>query len=192
MRKLIYFVACTVDGFIAREDGSFDWFLSEGEHFADLFKNFPETIPAHLRDVAGVHAENKHFDAVLMGRQTYEVGVKVGVTNPYPQMRQYLFSRSLKESPDAAVELVSGDAASKVRELKQSSGKDIWLCGGAELAGQLFTEIDELILKVNPVVIGAGIPLFRGEVQTTAVEVLESKSYRNGFRIDRYRMKHQE
>lgn len=189
MRKLIYYVACTVDGFIARADGAFDCFLTEGEHFADLFASFPETVPSHLREALGVHAENRHFDAVLMGRMTYEVGVKLGVTSPYPQMKQYLFSRSMKESPDAAVELVHGDAAEKVRELKQEPGKDIWLCGGGELATQLFPEIDELILKVNPVVIGAGIPLFRGEVKTTALEVTESKSYSNGFRIVHYRVK---
>ena len=190
MRKLIYYVACTVDGFIARLDGSFDCFLTEGEHFADLFASFPETIPSHLREVLGVQAENQRFDAVLMGRTTYEVGASVGITNPYPQMQQYLFSRSMKKSPDEAVELVSGDAVGKVRELKQGVGKDIWLCGGGELAGQLFAEVDELILKVNPVVIGAGVPLFRGEVKATAVVVTEGKSYSNGFRIVHYRVKH--
>ena len=80
MRKLIYYVARTVDGFIAREDGSFDCFLSQGEHFADLLRDFPETIPSHLRQALGVRVENWHFDAVVMGRKTYEVGVAVGVT----------------------------------------------------------------------------------------------------------------
>lgn len=192
MRKLIYYVACTLDGFIAHEDGSFDGFLTEGEHFIDLFKNFPETIPSHLRSEFGVDAENQHFDAVLMGRKTYEVGVAVGVTNPYPHMQQYLFSQSFLESPDPAVELVTKNPLAKVKELKQGVGKDIWLCGGGEVATQLFSEIDELILKVNPVVIGKGIPLFRGEVKPTAVEVLESKSYPNGFRVDHYRVKHAE
>jgi dihydrofolate reductase len=190
MRKLIYYVACTIDGFIAREDGSFDCFLSEGEHITDLLKNFPETIPSHLRERLGVYAENSRFDSVLMGRKTYEVGLALGVTNPYPQMRQYLFSRSFQESPDKEIELVSGDALAKVRGLKHVHGKDIWLCGGGSLAVQLFSEIDELILKVNPVVIGRGIPLFRGEVTPTAVEVVESKSYSNGFRIVQYRVKH--
>ena len=59
-----------------------------------------------------------------------------------------------------------------------------------DLATHLFPEIDELILKVNPVVIGRGIPLFRGEVRPTAVEVIERKSYDNGFRMESYRLKH--
>ena len=189
MRKLVYYVACTVDGFIAREDGSFDCFLWEGEHYADLIKNFPETFPAHAHEMFGVTGENQRFDTVLMGRRTYEVGSLEGFTNPYPHLKQYLFSRSLEKSPDAAVELVSENAVEKVRQLKQESGKDIWLCGGAELAGQLFPEIDELILKINPIVIGAGIPLFRGRLEPAAVETIESKSYDNGFRIIRYRLK---
>ena len=57
MRRLVYYVACTIDGFIAREDGSFDWFLTEGEHFADLLELFPETFPAHLRDRLGVRGK---------------------------------------------------------------------------------------------------------------------------------------
>ncbi len=190
MSELKYYVACTVDGFIAREDGSFDFFLAEGEHFTDLLASFPETIPAHLRDALGVRAGNKWFDAVLMGRRTYEVGSKVGVTNPYPQMKQYLFSRTLRESPDEHVELISGDAIAAVKELKKQTGKDIWLCGGGDLATTLFSEIDELILKMNPVLLGSGIPLFSGAIKQTALELIDSKSYGNGFMLIRYRLTH--
>src|SRR5262245_54976446 len=190
MRELKYYVACTVDRFISREDGSFDFFLTEGEHLADLIHSFPETIPAHLRDALGVRAENRWFDAVLMGRRTYEVGLKVGVTNPYPHLKQYVFSRTLKESPDQDVELVSGDALALVRSLKKQSGKDVWLCGGADLAATLFSEIDEIILKVNPVLLGAGIPLFSGVIKPTGLELTDSRIYTNGFMLLRYRVKH--
>lgn len=191
MRKLVYYVACTVDGFIARQDGSFDCFLSEGEHFSDLIKFFPETFPAHVRDMLGIQGENQRFDAVLMGRKTFEVGSNVGVTSPYPQLRQYLFSESMAQSPDSDVELVSSDALERVAALKQQSGRDIWLCGGGELATRLFSEIDELILKVNPVLIGSGIPLFRHAVDTTSLNAISSQEYDNGFRIARYRLGHQ-
>jgi dihydrofolate reductase len=88
MRKLVYYVACTVDGFIARTDGSFDGFQTEGEHLADLFASFPETVPAHLREALGVHGPNRHFETVLMGRATYDVGAKLGFTNPYPHLQR--------------------------------------------------------------------------------------------------------
>jgi dihydrofolate reductase len=189
MRKLIYYVACTVDRFIAREDGSFDFYLTEGQHLADLIESFPETVPAHLRDILNVRAANRWFDVVLMGRRTYEVGLAEGVTSPYPQMKQYLFSRTMRESPDANVELVAGDAVATVKELKQQAGKDIWLCGGGDLATALFPEIDDLILKVNPVLLGSGIPLFSGAIQQTDLELADSKTYSNGFMLLHYRLK---
>jgi dihydrofolate reductase len=188
MRKLKYYIACTVDGFIAREDGSFDCFPMEGEHFADLFDSFPETIPAHVQKALGIPPENKQFDAVLMGRKTYEVGLQIGLTNPYPTLKQYVFSRSMRASPDENVELVSGDAVGLVKELKQETGKDIWLCGGGDLAATVFSEIDEMIVKLNPVIIGAGIPLFSGAVSTTNLELCDRKIYSNGFMLLYYRL----
>jgi dihydrofolate reductase len=110
----------------------------------------------------GIDAENQWFDTVLMGRKTYDVGFKAGVTNPYPHLQQYLFSKSLKVSPDEQVTLVLEDTVQFVEQLKQLPGKGIWLCGGANLASSLFAAglIDRLILKVNPFLMGEGIPLF--------------------------------
>lgn len=190
MRELKYYIACTVDRFIAREDGSFDFFLTEGEHMTDLVTTFPETIPAHFRDKLGINIENQYFDVVLMGRRTYEVGQKEGITNPYPQMKQYLFSRSLKESPDQNIDLVSENTVELVQELKRQTGKDIWLCGGGDLATRLFSEIDEIILKVHPIILGSGIPLFSGVVNHTSLELTKSKIYNNGVMLLHYQVKH--
>jgi dihydrofolate reductase len=189
MRELKYYVACTVDRFIAREDDSYDFFLMEGEQVAYLLETFPETIPAHFRNKLGISAENKWFDVVLMGRRTYKAGLKDGFTNPYPQMKQYVFSRTLKESPDRNVEFVSDNAVGLVRELKQQPGKDIWLCGGGDLATMLSGEIDEIILKVHPILLGSGIPLFSGAIKQTSLELTDSKIYSNGFMLLHYRVK---
>jgi len=190
MSKLVYLVACTVDRFIARNDGSFDFFLMEGEHVADLLSTFPETIPTHLQGMLGVTADNQHFDCVLMGRRTYEVGVKEGITNPYPHMHQYLFSHTLQHSLDPAVELVSSDPVAFVQELKQRPGKDIWLCGGGALASALFPAIDEMILKVHPFLLGSGIPLFSSTIPLTALKLEDSKIYKNGFMLLHYQVNH--
>lgn len=191
MREIKYYIACSVDGFIAHKDGSFEGFLQEGEHIAGLFESFPETFPVHFRDALGIHPENKCFDVVLMGRKTYEVGLNFGITNPYPHMKQYLFSRSLKESPDPNVELVAEDAVAFVKSLKNETGKDIWLCGGADLAATLFAEklIDKLILKVNPFIMGSGIPLFSGAIAQTDLELTDSKIYGNGVLVLHYRVR---
>jgi dihydrofolate reductase len=137
MRKLTYFVACTVDGFIARENGSLDFFPTTGEHLSYIVAEYPETIPGHLRDALGVRSGNARFDTVLMGRHTYEVGLAIGVTSPYAHLRQYVLSSTMAASPSPDVLLVSRDALNLVRELKREGGLDIWLCGGARLAGFL-------------------------------------------------------
>jgi dihydrofolate reductase len=187
-RRLIYYVACTVDGFIARTDGSFDCFLFQGEHFADLFAGFPETFPAHLRPALGVPEMRRRFDTVLMGRRTYEVGLREGITNPYAPLRQYVVSRTMRESPDHAVELFGGNPLDLVRRLKMENGMDVWLCGGARLAAAVSSEIDELILKINPVVIGAGIPLFDGFEGALPAALSAHKTYPNGFVLARYQI----
>ncbi len=191
MRKLKYFVACTVDGFIAAEDGSIDAFVQDGDYLAELFESFPETCPGHLRQPLGVHGENKHFDTVLMGRNTYELGLKIGLSSPYPTLEQYVFSTTMGESPDEDVTLVPENAVGLVGELKSEPGKDVWLVGGASLAGSLFSEglLDELLLKVNPVVLGSGIPLFSGTVDRTRLELTDSETYRGGVALLRYRVK---
>lgn len=185
-RKLVYYVACTIDGYIARAEGSFDCFPFEGEHFADLIARFPETFPAHLRPRFKVPEGARRFDTVLMGRNTYNVGVREGITNPYRPLRQIVVSRSMQASLDAAVELYGGSPQELARRLKREDGKDIWLCGGAKLAASLFGEIDEFILKINPVLIGAGIPLFDGAAGVLPARLIERKAYPNGFVFARY------
>ncbi|WFB05848.1 dihydrofolate reductase family protein [Streptomyces sp. LX-29] len=165
MRKLVYYIATTLDGFIAGPDGADPtgpngfWPISE-DYIQHLVAEYPETLPAPARAALNVTAEGTRFDTVLEGRRTYEIGLKAGMTDAYPHLRHLVFSRTLTESPDPAVELVAGDPVAKVRELKQQEGKDIWLIGGGELASALYTEIDQLILKVGALTIGSGIPLF--------------------------------
>ncbi|MBI4908649.1 MAG: dihydrofolate reductase [Acidobacteria bacterium] len=180
-RKLVYYVACTIDGFIARPDGSFDCFLFEGEHFPYLCGAFPETLPVHLRTALSITAGARRFDTVLMGRNTYEVGLREGITSPYAPLRQFVVSRSMEQSPDPDVELWRDSPLPLAQQLKSEPGKDIWLCGGAKLAGALIAEIDELILKINPVIIGQGIPLFEGAASTFACKLIEQRLFDNGF-----------
>src|SRR5262245_56523582 len=174
MRKLKYYVASTVDGFIGHEDGSVNGFLDQGEHVADY-----------------VESLNRRFDVVLIGRKTYEFGFQFGVTNPYPCMKQYVFARAMKESPDANVTLVSENIVELVRELKSESGKDIYLCGGADLATMLFEEklIDEVVLKLNPLLFGSGIPLLSKSSRPIDLELTGSKVYENGVLLLHYRVK---
>ncbi|MEU6231593.1 dihydrofolate reductase family protein [Kitasatospora sp. NPDC047058] len=183
MRKLSYFIAGTIDGFIAAPDGTYDFFFPyvTGDFLPYLSDTFADTIPALGRTAMGLDGvPNKRYDTVLMGRATYEPGLALGMASPYPHLRQIVFSRSLTESPDPAVEVTAEDPLPVVRRLKQEDGLDIWLCGGGTLAGQLLPEIDELIIKLNPIVAGSGVPVFSADFALRAFDLVESRSFDNG------------
>ena len=191
MRELIYYVATTLDGLIAEADGSIDGFPVDDEFIADLVATLPETFPASFHDAMETRAVNRCFDTVLMGRRTYEVGLKAGLTNPYPSLKQYVFSRTMTDRPDEQIEVVSAGAGERVEQLKQSPGKSIWLCGGGTLAAALAASglIDRIIVKLNPILLGSGIPLFAGELHRTALDLTDCKTYASGHIMLQYRVK---
>ncbi|MGB3655383.1 MAG: dihydrofolate reductase family protein [Rivularia sp. (in: cyanobacteria)] len=86
--------------------------------------------------------------------------------------------------------MVSENAIALIKSLKEEAGKDIYLCGGANLATILFTEnlIDKIILKINPFVMGSGIPLFGEVIKPTCLELTESKIYQSGVVLLHYRV----
>lgn len=188
MRKLIYYIATTLDGFIAHEDGSFDGFSWNDEFITHLLSEYPETIPAHLKDETVSKEPNKLFDTVLMGRKTYDIGFQQGITNPYPTLDQYVFSRTIKERPHENIIMVSENAVEVIRSLKNKQGKAIWLCGGSELATELLTAglIDQIIIKLNPVIFGSGIPLFASSDKPAGLILTNSKIFNSGHLILQY------
>ncbi|MGS2616818.1 dihydrofolate reductase family protein [Micromonospora sp. LZ34] len=182
-RRLVYYVASSLDGYIAGPEGQYDSFLHEGDHMAALAAEFPETIPVHLREHFGlVGAPNGRFDTVVMGRGTYEPTLSVGTTSSYPHLRQYVVSRSLTID-DPTVQVVAQDPIGLVRRLKREDGADIWLCGGGQLAGRLLGEIDTLIIKRHPIVAGAGIPLFAGKYHPTRFTLASTRQFDSGVTL---------
>ena len=168
-RKLVYYVATSVDHYIARADGSVHGMPMEGQHVADYLQS--------LRD----------YDTVLMGKNTYEAGyqwgIKPGEPSPtYAHMMQYVFSQSMEHYQHEQLQVIREDPADFVRQLIAQSGGMIYLCGGGELAGYLLTHqlVDTLILKVNPVVFGAGIPVFGNSGAEFGLSLLDTKVYNNG------------
>jgi dihydrofolate reductase len=163
VRKLVYFVASTIDGFVAGPDGadpSGFWPMSQ-DYLPYLIENYPETLPGPAREALGVTAEGTTFDTVVEGRNSYEIGVKAGVADAFPHLRHLVFSRTLGSNEH--VEVVATDPVEKIRELKAEPGKDIWLIGGATLAGALYGEIDRMVVKLGPLTMGTGIPFTRAE-----------------------------
>ncbi|SDL30720.1 dihydrofolate reductase family protein [Streptomyces indicus] len=199
MRKLVYYIAVTLDGQIAGPDGSDPtsgpdafWPIAD-DYLQHLAAEFPETLPAPAREALGITAPGTRFDTVLEGRRTYQLGVDAGVPDAYPHLRHLVFSRTLTQSPAPSVELVAEDPVETVRRLKKEDGKDIWLIGGGELAGALYGEIDQLILKLAPLTVGTGIPLFgtHARFEPTAFTLTDSKILESGSAFLTYTRKEQ-
>ncbi|MFI1567173.1 dihydrofolate reductase family protein [Streptomyces sp. NPDC020490] len=189
MRTLTYYVAATLDGYIAGPDGSYDFLPFEGEVREAVLAEYPETMPVHVRGPFGLtDTPHRHFDTVIMGRGTYEPALKAGITSPYAHLEQYVVSRTLT-SADPSVRIVPHDPAALVRDLKKRDGKGIWLAGGGKLAAALRDEMDELIVKRSPVVIGTGIPLFDGPFAPGFVPTACRRFDDSGVSIVTYRRK---
>jgi len=184
MRKVTLGLANSLDNYIARKDGGFDW-LHWSKEVAEISAKFMKTV-----------------DALLIGRKTFEVMLASGQTS-YPGAKNYVFSRSkkkrealkkklaAKKKPDRNVEIVAEDAAKFVSELKKREGKGIVVFGGGELAKSLFEAdlIDEVVLNIHPVLLGSGIPLFHEMKQQIDLELVECKVLKGGYLAVTYRVK---
>lgn len=189
MRELVYYVAVSLDGYIAAPDHTFDAFPVTGDHMDTILRDYTDALPAPALAALGLTPPLFRFDTVLMGWNTYAVGLAQGLDNPYPHLRQYVFSRTRTAGP-AGITSSGADPSGVVRALKaEPDGADIWLCGGGQLASALAGEIDRLVLKVNPVVFGAGIPLFAGHGYTPRhAELTAGERFESGVVINHYRL----
>ncbi|WP_045115036.1 dihydrofolate reductase family protein [Microscilla marina] len=173
MKKIVYHIASSIDGYIATPNGGVERFLMQGAH-ADEFQ----------QSLNG-------YDTVLMGRKTYEFGFQYGIKPgepAYPGLHHVIVSGTLQFDSNQQVQLVNDQAVEYITHLKKQTGKSIWLCGGGHLAGLLAQHqlIDEVILKVNPIVLGQGIPLFAGLSSPLTLQTAQHKQYKNGVLLLKY------
>lgn len=175
MRNIIYYVASSLDGYISGPDGDISGFVAGGSG-----------VEQYLRDLEA-------FDTVIMGRNTYEFGFKYGLvpgTAAYPHMRNIVFSSTLHyETPGPGLEVYPLDEG-LIRDLKAAPGTDIYLCGGGEFAGWLLDRqlIEVLKVKLNPLVLGRGIPLFGHSESAVQLGLEASQAFEHGLQIMTYRV----
>ncbi|GAA4901139.1 dihydrofolate reductase family protein [Streptomyces coeruleoprunus] len=193
MRKLTYYIACSIDGFIGDPEGdATSMFAFVNEEFLEFVKTeYPEMLPTQGRRMMGIDdLENRRFDTVVQGRGSYQLGLDAGLPSPYNHLREIVASRTLEESPHPNVELVSGDLVARIRELKaEDSPYGIYLCGGSTIAGQLLDEIDELVIKTYPQVYGSGMPMFGTGFSVTDFTLESVRTLENGILVRTYSRK---
>jgi dihydrofolate reductase len=140
-RRVWYSVASSLDGYIARADGSYDWIPDE--------------------DGIDWSAFMGRFDTWIMGRKTYDVmrSQPEGGGGAKP-LRTYVFSRTLHQASHPDITVVAGDPAELLTKLRAERGKDIWLVGGGDLFRQLLDagQVDVVEVGLIPVLLGGGIP----------------------------------
>ena len=171
------FIATSLDGYIAREDGSLDWLAS-----------LPDTGEDH-----GYEALMKAVDGLVMGRHTYETVRGFGGDWPYGKP-VVVMSRTL--GPDdvpgdlkGRVEMTGKEPAAIASELEERGWRATYVDGGAVIRGFLAAGlVERLTLTRVPVILGKGIPLFDGTGPEVALELEESRAFPSGLVTSTYRV----
>ena len=173
MTRLVYYVAQSVDGFIADEAG--------GVGFLDGLDETGEDY-GYADFYSGV-------DSLVMGRATYDFVRSMGVWHYAGKPTVVMTSRPGDDAPEG-VRFSSGDPRQVLDEVRAAGGRSTWLVGGGRLAGAFGAAglIDEWIVTVIPCVLGAGVSLVSGMPATTALELIDHVSYRGGVVQLRYRI----
>lgn len=175
MRKIVYYVAISLDGFIAGLKDDISGFLEKSNGIDQYFQDL------------------QAYDTVIMGRNTYQFGYQYGLKPgqpAYPHMTHYIFSNSLKFENAAASVLVKPIDISEIEAIQAQDGTDIYLCGGGQFAGWLLEhqKIDILKVKLNPSIIGQGIRLFGDVISNHPLQLLDTTLYENGLQIMTYQV----
>lgn len=178
--KTQYYTATSLDGFIATEDDSLEWLFPLGELGESSYPEF----------IAGI-------GALAMGAATYEwmmrnadkVMAEAGSPWPYTQPAWIFTSRKLPRIDGADIRFASGDVRQVHAEMQAAAGgKNIWIVGGGDLAGQFYDAglLDELILQIGSVTLGKGKPLFPRRVLSPHLRLVSVKQMGSSMAEMRY------
>jgi len=161
-RRVKYFVAVSLDAYIAGPEGEVDWLFADQDYGMEEFTG---TI-----------------DTVLIGRRTYECMLAHN-QRAYPGVTNYVFSSTLRASDFPEVQVISADVAQTVAQLRARKGKEIWLVGGGQLFKRLLLAdfIDDVIVALHPVLLGEGIPMLPEIGVITQLTLKKAHPYESGL-----------
>ncbi|MBS1839580.1 MAG: dihydrofolate reductase [Acidobacteria bacterium] len=167
MRKVVLGLGISLDGYIARPDGSVDFLFMPKDYSMGPFL--------------------KTIDTLVLGRKTYDDGLKMGGSFD-SSTKNYVLSRKLPPGERNNVTFTNQSPAALIAAIRKEPGKNIWLMGGGIIIRDFLKEdlVDELYIGVVPTLIGEGIPLFPGGFPQREFALLENKTYSRGLISLRY------
>lgn len=164
-KNIILYIAMSLDGYIAKNNGSVDWLSGNGDNpnIDNGYDDFYNTI-----------------DTVVMGRTTYEQIINELSPNTWVYEGKKCYVATTKKcKSDKRAEFISDDIVEFIKNLKKQDGKDIWLVGGGKLVDQFIKKnlIDKYIITIIPTILGDGIPLFSKENPEIKLRLVETKEF---------------
>ncbi|WP_067837511.1 dihydrofolate reductase family protein [Amphibacillus sediminis] len=161
-RKIVLFIATSLDGYIATKNNSLDWLFDVEGDGDNGFSAFYQTV-----------------DTILMGRRTYDWIMNQELDSfPYEGKACYVFTQSVVNDTKY-VKFINEDMTDFLDRLKSRSGKNIWIAGGGGLINSIIKtkQVDEIILTIAPTILGGGISLFREGDYHLNLELKQMKRY---------------
>lgn len=165
MRKVILSLAVSLDGYIAKPDGDVEWL---------------KKVPNPDKTDHGFNDFYKKIDTTIMGNNTYKEILGFGIPFPFPDKENYVISRTA-HPPTKFVSFTS-DISGLMATLKKKKGADIWLIGGGQINTAFLNRglIDELLIRIVPIVIGEGLPLFANKPDETIFRLVKTEAFSTG------------
>ena len=166
MRRVKLYVACSLDGYLARLDDSVDWLFSpEGDEdfgYGEFFAS---------------------VDTLIMGRRTYDISLELGGSGFYEDRTILVLSRSRAGTAEDGAIYTDEEPRHLIDRLRSNDGSDIWLMGGGQVVRSFLVDslVDRIELFVHPILLGEGIPLFPPGFPETDLALNESRSFENGL-----------
>lgn len=173
-------MAASLDGFIARKDGSVDW-LETSDRFEGGEVMAPESVGEFLKTI----------DCYVMGSRTYETALAFadkGLGWAYGETPTFVLTRRVLRKLRGTIEFYSGDLQRFVDERLKPNFPNIWFVGGGAVSGECLRcgLADEIRYSILPIVIGDGISFFEGLDQDVALHLREARAYKSGMVALRY------
>lgn len=174
MKKIILYIAASLDQRIAEPDGGIEW-LSEFPITEEINYGYKEFMAS--------------IDTIIMGGRSWRELSNMDAMGAYADKAVYVVSRH-DWGETGNIKFITENVTEHISALRNEPGKNIWLFGGGELASMLLTAdlVDEMIIGTIPIILGNGIPLFPGNPKESIWELQDSTSYKNGVVQTTYRI----